>query len=250
MSAALLAIAKGYPYEAPSTSFLFRDGAEHPLPMPDGNRLPVDDWRREGRVPVLAYGANRSASALARKFDGWPKETSIPVTQALLADHDVVYSSHLSRYGSAPAKIEWVPGVTVEVGVIWLSPPQLIRMHETEGALNYRFEQLYRLSLEFPASATVLDRAFAYVGRRPNLVRDGTSIPLAAVKAKGRRIAALSQAETLAHIRDQLAPDADLNDFILQTIGCPVTRLHRTERLGRVSGNPGAYDLSAYGLRP
>ena len=250
MSAALLAIAKGYPYEAPSTSFLYRDGAEHALPVGDDGRLPVDGWRREGRVPVLAYGANRSASALARKFAGWPKGTSIPVTRALLEDHDVVYSAHLSRYGSAPAKIERAPGVTVEVGVIWLSPTQLDRMHETEGAQNYRFERLVRLSLAFPAFDTVLDRAFAYVGRRPNLSRDGTPIPLAAVTAKGRQLTALTQAETLGHIRDRLAPDAGLNEFILQTIGCPITRQHRTERLGRVSAKKGAYDLSAYGLRP
>ena len=245
MSAALLAIARGYPYEAPSRSFLYRDGAEHPLPVSDSGHLPVDQWRREGRVPVLAYGANRSATALARKFAGWPSHTSIPVTHAKLDDHDIVYSAHLSRYGSAPAKIEHVEGVTVEVGVIWLDPAQLERMHETEGALNYRFEEIRRLTLTFSAFETVLDQAYAYVGRRPTLSRDDAPIPLSAIKAESRRHKALSQAQVLEHIRDRLAPGATMDDFILQTIGCPITRLHRTERLGRVSGRRGVYDLSA-----
>jgi len=243
VSDALLAIARGYPYEAPSRSFLYRDGAEHPLPVSDSGHLPVDQWRREGRVPVLAYGANRSATALARKFASWPSHSTIPVTHARLDDHDIVYSAHLSRYGSAPAKIEHVAGVTVEVGVIWLDPAQLARMHETEGALNYRFDRLHRLSLTFPGLETVLEQAHAYVGLRPTLSRDGAPIPLAAIRAESRRHRALNQAEVLEHIRDRLAPGATMDDFILQTIGCPITRLHRTERLGQVSGHRGAYDL-------
>ncbi|MFP3436119.1 hypothetical protein SB781_40840, partial [Paraburkholderia sp. SIMBA_061] len=75
MSADLLHIAKTYPYEAPVHSFLYRDGAEHPI-VPDS-----DDparWIGQGRIPVVAYGANRSATALARKYAGWPDGTEIP----------------------------------------------------------------------------------------------------------------------------------------------------------------------------
>lgn len=245
MSDALLAIAKGYPYEAPSRSFLYRDGGEHPLPKATSGYQPIDDWRRQGRVPVIAYGANRSASALARKYTDWPEGTAIPVTQAWLDDHDIVYSAHLSRYGSAPAKIDRVDGVTVEVGVIWLTPPQLNRMHETEGADNYRFDRLYRLKLSLQAYDVTLDRVYAYVGKRHNLDRDGSPVPIEAIQARGRKHTALDQTDAMTHIRDRLAPGTELDEFILQTIGCPVTRRHRTERLGRVSGERGAYDLSA-----
>ncbi len=245
MSETLLAIAKGYPYEAPSRSFLYRDGKENALPGADAGQSPIDEWRRQGRVPVLAYGANRSASALARKYAGWPEGTTIPVTQAWLDDHDIVYSAHLSRYGSAPAKVERVEGVTVEVGVIWLTAPQLDRMHETEGKDNYRFESLYRQNLSLQAFDATLDRVFAYVGKRHTLRRTDAPVPIASIKAHGRKHEALDQAAAMAHIRDQLAPGTELDAFILQTIGCPITRRHRTERLGRVSGLRGAYDLSA-----
>ena len=186
MSTALLAIAKGYPYEAPSHSFIFRDGRDDGWPDESDGPALVERWRSEGRVPVLAYGANRSASALARKFDGWPAGTTIPVTQAWLNDHDIVYSAHLSRYGSAPAKIERIDGVRVEVGVIWLTAQQLDRMHETEGKDNYRFDKLHRLDLTLQALDVGLDRLFAYVGRRPNLHINGQPIPIAAVRADTR----------------------------------------------------------------
>ncbi|MEM7442285.1 MAG: hypothetical protein AAF414_03025 [Pseudomonadota bacterium] len=237
MSASLLAIAKGYPYEAPTESFVYRDGVEQPLALTEDGGLPIDSWRNDGRVPVLAYGANRSASALARKFADWPEGTAIPVTRAQLRDHDIVYSSHLSRYGSAPAKIDRVDGVTVEISVVWLTGPQLTRMHETEGAQNYRFDRLDGLELALDDGEAVLTSVFAYIGKRPSLNHDGAPIPLAKIQAKDRRHPPLDQTGVLKLIRNRLAPGAPLDAFILQSIACPVTRQQRTDRLGQLGGN-------------
>jgi hypothetical protein len=216
-----LAVARGYPYDVPRRSYRFLDGAA----------LPLDGFRPDGRTPVLAVGSNRAPYQLARKYRGRPG-TDIPVTVARLAGHDVVHSCHFARYGSVPARLWPSPGVTVEVAVTWLTPAQLQVMHTTEGAWNYDFERLDGLDLAIDGWGRV-DAAFAYVGRHPPVTLDGVPVPLAAIAAEGRTAAAVGQAEMLALARDTLAPDAALDRFILDTIGCPVTRMQRSLRLRR-----------------
>ena len=77
-------------------------------------------------MPVIAHGSNRSPDQLRRKFDYLSGAASeIPVTRARLRDHDVVYSAHVTQYGSMAANLQYLPGVEVEIFVTWLTPPQL-----------------------------------------------------------------------------------------------------------------------------
>ena len=217
-----LNIAKSYPYSVPRRSYLFVDGVQRPpSPAPGA-----------GRTPVIACGSNRSPAQLARKFRSWPQGTEIPVTLARLADHDVVYSAHFSRYGAMPATLLPAPGVRAEVAITWLTAPQLERMHQTEGAENYRFVRLDGIDLE-TADGSRLAVAHVYWSRRGALRHNGAAVPLAAIDAAGRDVAPLDQEAALTLARDRLAPDAPLDDFILQNIACPVTRAQRTARLRR-----------------
>lgn len=219
---AALARAKGYPYRIERWSFRYVDGEAVPE-----TRLVHPD-----RVPVVAFGSNRSAEQLARKYRGWPAGTEIPVTLGRLSGHDVVYSAHFARYGAVPAMLFPDVRITVEVSVVWLTEPQLVRMHETEGASNYRFVMREDLDLR-GEDGERLARAGLYVGRHGALSQGGQAMPLAEVAAEGREAPAVSQVAAQSHARDRLAPDAPLDDFILQNITCRVTRSERGRRLRR-----------------
>ena len=54
----LLALAKGYPYEAPEASYLYRDG--------EVRGIGGADFR--GRTPVIGHGSNRAPSQIRRKY--------------------------------------------------------------------------------------------------------------------------------------------------------------------------------------
>ncbi len=220
--AAALRRAKGYPYRIDRRTFRYVDGAvqsEARLHHPD-------------RVPVVAFGSNRSAEQLARKYRDWPPGTEIPVTLAWLGGYDVVYSAHFSRYGAVPAMLIPSAAVTVEVSVTWLTEPQLSRMHQTEGASNYRFVMAHGVDLRFEDD-TVIDRAGLYVGRHGAIAMDGRPVPLSDIAAEGREAAGLGQVEVQTLARDRLAPDAPLDAFIMQNVACPVTRAERGRRLRR-----------------
>lgn len=222
MREAALGRAKGYPYRIERRSFLYVDGTAQPA-----TRL-----RRSGRTPVIAFGSNRSADQLARKYHGWPKGTEILVTLAWLSGHDVVYSAHFARYGAVPAMLFPAAGVTVEVSVAWLTEPQLVRMHQTEGASNYRFVMRGGIDLRLEDD-TAVERAGLYVGRHGAMSDAGRPVPMAEVAADGRDTAGFAQVAAQGLARDRLAPEAPLDDFILQNIACPVTRTERGRRLRR-----------------
>lgn len=219
-----LALAKGYPYAFPRRSYLFRNGRQEIL----------DRFDPTARVPVVAFGSNRSPAQLARKYRGWPEGTSIPVTTAWLEHHDVVYSAHFTTYGALPAMLRPTPGVRVEVAITWLTPAQLTRMHETEGPHNYHFRALTGVGVT-AAGVGEITRAYAYFGRRGAFAPAGQAVGLAAIPAEGRTIPALDQPAILDRARDRLAPDAELDRFLLQTIACRITRAARNERLGRLA---------------
>ena len=228
--------AKGYPYDIGRRPFLFRDGGVGPI---DG--APGTD-----RVPVVAVGSNRAPAQLARKFADWPAGTEIPVTVAWIADHDVVYSSHFTRYGALPARLAPAPGVAVEVGITWLTAPQLKRMHETEGPENYHYRERSDLAVDDTVAGR-LATVGLYDGRRPPLTLGERPIALAAVAARGRTGPALMEEDALAHARDLLAPDAPLEDFIRSVIEDPAVRATMTERLARASSPAPAVDQAAIG---
>ncbi len=217
-----VARAKDYPYHIPRVSYLYADGTVQELTRP------VID----GRIPVIAYGSNRAPHQLAAKFRAWPPGTTIPVSLGWLKGYDTVYSGHFTSYGALPAMLYPTPWAKVEVSVIWLTPAQLDRMHETEGTINYQFSRLDSLDLEVEGIGR-LGHAFAYAGRRRPLRWQGRPIPLAAITAEGRVDMPLYEVDVLTLACRHLAPDAVLDAFIRQVIACPVTRAQRSERLQR-----------------
>ncbi len=241
-----LALAKGYPYEAPASSYLFRQGESDvsaPAVWPAGSF--------QGRFPVIAHGSNRAPAQLTRKY-GPPQEArrpetyrpetcqpeaaarsidavfpdDIPVTLARLHDYEVVYSAHMTRYGAVAANLQHAPGAAVEIFVTWLNEGQLRRMHETElGAEIYRFGRLQGVRLEQPADPLPsLDSVFVYLSSAGCLRVEDQPAALAAIPAAKRRFPALSQLEALEAVRRRLQPDLALDDFILLVIADSAVR--------------------------
>ncbi|NQU61024.1 MAG: hypothetical protein HQ512_07825 [Rhodospirillales bacterium] len=236
MSLDVLNLAKSYPYEIPSRSFIFSGGAHEELvagaPFPDVS----------GRKPVLAVGSNQSPEQLARKFKG-PDIGTIPVSRGTLKDFDIVYSSHVASYGAIPTTLRHSPATLVTLSVTWLTPDQETRMHETEVTTsNYIFGKLDGIELAL-SPEWVLSSAFVYSSRRGALVRDGHPVAQAGAPAERRSWPSLTQVEIQTHVRDQTAPGEGLDDFIHASVTDASIRTARTEAL---AANSLAFNYSGF----
>lgn len=219
--AARLEIAKGYPYEAPARSYLFRDSEVHPIGRADFR----------GRTPVVAHGSNRAPVQLARKFGHLSgRDSEIPVTYVWLHGYDVVYSAHVTHYGALASTLQAAAGCRVRVALNWLDGAQLERMHETEG--NYTFGTLAgaRISAE-DGPAVSGDDVTMYLSDHGCLHHEGAPVALAAVPAQGRLHRALWQTEMQEIVRRRSDSERDLDAFILAAITDDAERWRRIDRL-------------------
>ncbi len=209
---ARLALAKSYPFATPGSSYLFRDGEARPLAAGVAEAALF-----AGRAPVIGHGSNRSPGQLCRKFG---QDAEIPVSRAWLADSDVVYSAHVTQYGSIAANLQHTPGATAEVYVNWLSEAQLARMHATElGGENYYYGRLAGIALALEAGPVAgLSEAFVYLSTRGCLPDGAGPFGLAAVETQGRPHEALRQEDAIALVRDRHRPGWELDAHILETI--------------------------------
>lgn len=210
-----LALAKGYPFPAPGSCYLFRNGAAEPLPRDSA----LTKGLFGGRQPVLAHGSNRSPEQLARKYG---TAAQIPVTYGRLADYDVVYSAHMSQYGSIASTLQHAPGTTVRLTINWLDATQLARMHETEGPSTYAYGRLSGIDLTLESGpAERLTEATVYLSTNGCLAAqpcDGAPIGLEAVEAEGRAHPAMVQPAVLALVQKRHRPDSDLDEMILRKV--------------------------------
>ncbi len=211
--------AKAYPFPAPDQSYLYEAG---------GWQILSTGFETADRTPVLAAGSNRSPEQLARKYADMPDIGSIPAQRGALHDFDVVYAAHLSGYGSVPATFQRSPGTVVTVFVLWLTGPQLARMHETEG--NYSYDHLEALRLELDGGAG-LSAAYAYTSKIGCLSHQGGCVSLAEINARNRQYPALNQTDMQAAIRDRLAPGIALDCFIEQHVTDAAIHRDRSTRL-------------------
>ena len=217
----LLTLAKTYPFDAPDHSFLFRAGAVAPIEAADFG----------GRTAVIGHGSNRAPEQLRRKYGD---TAEIPVTAAWLAGYDVVYSAHITQYGSIASALRPSPGCRVRIFVNWLDAAQLARMHETEGPSNYRYGRLSGLSLALDhGPADSLAEARVYMSTRGFLSVGGRPAGLAAVPAQGRDGPALDQVEALDSVRGRHRAELALDDLILGVIREPDQRRRLIEDLGQ-----------------
>ena len=255
--ARILARAKGYPYDAAPTSFVVvgegtyeltglgpsapseglagaqvRDpasGEERPLAELDPRLAP--GALRE-RLPLLAYGANRSPEALVRKrgLPGFPVDEPIVALRARLHDIDIVYSAHLSDYGAVASTIQHSPGTAVDIALLLVTEAQLAVLNETEH--NYTVEELSELALNLEGGGR-LDRALGYVSRHGCLLVNGSERALTAIPAYGRRLEGLTEPEAIAAAAAQLGHDGKLDDLILAVAGDYEAAAARTRELRR-----------------
>jgi len=253
-----LARAKRYPYAAARTSFALVGGREYAVSLTgggggaldlararardpeSGRELPLTDLPAPdldlgdlaARVPVLAYGANRTPEALERKRSrpGFPANTAIVVLRARLRHLDVVYSAHLSAYGSVGATLQRSPGTSAEVSVTLLTEPQLAALGETEP--NYTLAELREVDLELEGGGR-LDRVRSYVSRHGCLVLDRAEVALAAIPARGRRLSELTQPEVLDRVARHIGRSGALDEFILENVADPQLAAERTRQLRR-----------------
>ncbi len=223
--------AKTYPYETPGYSYVYEDARIVPLAdWPE----PLDELFAD-RTAVLAFGSNASPDQLTRKF-GEFLGAVIPVTQARLQDHDVVYSAHITSYGAIPATLAPSPGTLLKTWVTWLSQPQLEHMHRTEmgssggAAVNYAYGQLSGLRLELPDRGDLAE-AGAYLTNHGAVGFAGTPLALDQISARDRRFEAKTKLQILEAARQMLADDIALDDFIATAVADEGRRRAWTESL-------------------
>ncbi len=225
--------AKSYPFGHPERSYLFRAGRAEPL-ADAGAAI-------RGRVPVLASGSNAAPLQLARKYAA-AADAEIPVTRARLRHFDSVYNAHIAAYGSVPATLFPSSDTVLTTFVTWLDAEQLEIMHATEQpGVNYHYTRLVGLEVEVDGIGA-LGEAYAYVSVAGCLIHCEGPVSLAEVPAQGRRYPARTQAEMLALVRDLVAPGADLDAFILETVADEALRRARSGLLAaaaRAFAHPG-----------
>jgi hypothetical protein len=223
--------ATAYPYAVPGQSYLFDNEAPGPLPLPD-------DIDYGNRTPVLAIGSNRSPYQLARKY---ARERSrhhrIPVTRAWLADHDVVFATHMSGYGAIPANLAFVPGMRVRLAVTWLDPEELETMHATEikgHNPNYCYARLDKIRLDLdqpgPAGLRRLESVTAYVSPYGFMAHEGQPLGLAAIEAEGRPHRTATMIEALDLLRRRASHEGALEAFIFEAVDDQAPKASRQMR--------------------
>jgi hypothetical protein len=192
--------ALGYPYAIPERSFV--QVGERTFGL---GELEVD---LSERIALLAYGANAAPEALARKLR--ENAEPLPLLRATLSGFDVVYSAHVSAYGSVPATLHPSPGTEVDVFVAHPSAEQLELISATEP--NYELGTLDgdRCRCDEAAAAAEL---LAFRSRHGCLRVDGSEVALAAVPARGRKLGEMDQPQVLERLRAALRPDLDLGSF-------------------------------------
>jgi hypothetical protein len=214
--------ALGYPYGVPSHSFILDGGRARDLP-PAALEL-------QGRKALLAFGSNAAPEVLARKLGASGR--AVPVVRAILSDFDVVYSAHVTAYGSVPAAIQSSPGTEAVVFVVYLTEDQLRLMSETEP--NYALGRLHDVSCKLDTGDS-LSEAFTYVSRHGCLLVDGSEVALSSVEAHGRRFPSMSEPQVLEHVRATLSPEQGLEDFIAANVARPERARQCTDALSKTA---------------
>ena len=205
-----------YPYDRPDFSYLYDNGEVRRL----------ESWSADvttGRTAVLAFGSNAAPEQLQRKFAEIPG-TVIPVVQAELADFDVIYSAHLTSYGTIPATLAPSPGTRLHTWVTWLDNDQLTRMHESEtgsswgAAVNYAYGHLHDIELKLDIGAGVLRRVGVYLSNHGALALTNEPVAFDVIPATARKFDTRSMPDVLAAANQSLAPSDNLDDFIARAV--------------------------------
>ncbi|MBO6825806.1 MAG: hypothetical protein JJ879_06355 [Sneathiella sp.] len=198
--------ALAYPYERPTHSFLL-----------EGETISrLHAWEPEEHlIPVLACGSNAAPEQLIRKFKDHPNQR-IPVTAGKLKNFVSVYSPHVAGYGSIPATLMPLEGVTTTCHITWLTEDQLVQMHLTEAiGSSYRYSELRDIDLQCEMTGPH-EKIHAYIGRRGVLRLNGSYIGLSAIPIEGQHeeLTLMSQTEVQEATAHTLNHKNNINRFI------------------------------------
>ncbi len=215
--------ALAYPYAVPASSFLLAgDELRAATDLDPGDRL------APGRMPLLAYGSNAAPEVLMRKLGTATRRAPVLALRATLADHDVVYSAHISRYGSIPATLHPNPGTELPVFVLYLDPDQARAIAATEP--NYEPTRLRGIACKLDAGGEMSDLE-AYRSRHGCLLLESREVALTEVAAAGRTLPAMTQPQVQERLRSYLAPDSTLEQFVVENATDRELAQRRTELL-------------------
>ncbi len=188
-----VAHALAYPYLPTQTPTRIENGVPRPW---NGAAEDVAD-----RHAVLAVGSNASASVMAEKLDRNQTVGPVFMSPALVMDHDVVYSAHVSASGSIPATLWPSRGTTAWLTITWLNAAQCASIDRTEP--NYdRLAIPARCLRGSPAASD----AQAYISQHGALNIDGQPVALKEITTRQRRFKAMTQAQIQAHVNGDAAP--------------------------------------------
>jgi hypothetical protein len=200
--------ALAYPYDPPAASFV--QIGDRTLPVPP-EEVDID-----GRRALLAYGSNASPVALTRKLAHLPPEPIVALRVALRG-WDVVYSAHVTRYGSVPAAVVPSPGTVASVHLVFPSDAQMEALAATEGE-NYRLEQLVDFGATFEIGGEGPREIDAFIGVHGPLLVDGSPVALAAIPAVDRAFPELTTPAMIDRVRASLAPELSVREFVLHHV--------------------------------
>ena len=250
--------ALSYPYDLPREAYVLIDGDVCGFGA-DGRSLAATRISGDGngerladlladvgeplhqRIPVVGYGSNAAPSQLRRKFADAAPGCVIPVLKACLRGFDVVYSAHVSVYGAIPATLCPRPGTTVEGVVTLLSPAQADTMLRTEGG-NYSVEAFDPEVIESAVVLGLQNAPRVYVSKYGALALEGQPVALSAVRASGRTLAELSEAQMLERVVEEIGPSLSVEEFIVKCNRSEDSRSEWVERLGRWAVSCHAHD--------
>ncbi|HVV90470.1 MAG TPA: hypothetical protein VHB53_08250, partial [Solirubrobacterales bacterium] len=141
----------------------------------------------------------------------------IAVLRVALGGWDVVYSAHVTRYGSIPAALVPSPGTVANVHLVFPDDEQLAALAATEGE-NYRLEQLADFTVELELGGEGPREIDAFIGVHGPLLVDGAPVALAAIPARDRFFPELTTPAMIDRVRAALAPDLSVRQFILHHV--------------------------------
>jgi hypothetical protein len=197
---ALFARAVRYPWARPEGSYRLAGGelellGDMPAEERDRivRRLASGDG---GRLSLLAFGANAAPETLERKFAHFSadEDREVLALTGRLHDFDVGASAQPALYGAMPATLFPSPRTAVRATILRVTPAQFTQL--TWSELSYRLGRL-RTRFEFDEGNESAEEVLAFVSRFGAFCVDGRPVALAAVPARGRTAAALTQEQLL-----------------------------------------------------
>ena len=216
-----------YPYEAPKTSFTFKNGKFY-----RGIHISLKD-----RVPIISIGSNRSPYQLKNKFG---INENLCVTPAKLYNSTIVYAATISAYGSIPAT-QWPCEESVsELNLLWLSYDQLQIMHLSEGlGIAYNYVELDK------DSVTIQDEdysgsIFGYISVRGGyLFEDNLPFKLKNIKSNANKYSSINEYQALNKLfLDNPSGQNSLECWLKKMIFNKSIRLSLIEKMSKKSFLP------------